>query len=848
MTKAFLDLTGEWEFKEYPLSARRIRDLDPGRWQKTSVPCSIFNSLISAGQIKQSDIDTYPEKFSWVSDKPWVYRKIFDVPAGLLDCDRVDLVFEGLDTIANIWLNGKLIGKTNNMFIPFRFDITELLKQRDNLLLVKFEPPVQHAKKLMSRYTSFSESEVINPYRVYIRKAQYQFGWDWCPRLPGCGIWRPVRLEGIEKARLADLHIRTVDCNHRYADIKIAVKLETVVKEEFLCNLTLSEVGKTTEHKLTFSKGEDFQSTLIRIENPALWWPAGYGGQNLYQVNVQLLSGDKITDQMQKEFGIRTVKLNRSAFEPRTGAKQSSGERFQLEINGQPVFARGANWIPASIFAGAVTGEDYEKLLGAAEKANINMLRVWAGGYYEADEFYRLCDRMGIMVWQDFMFTCAYYPDRQWFLTEVKTEAAEIIKQLRNHPCLVLWCGNNEIDWIRSIGKLGRSKKFYGRTIYHKLLPQLVAELDSDRDYIPTTPFGSVKDPNDPNCGTVHKWDVWMDYRPIRKYQCQPEDVPPFVTEFGLQSLPNMETIKRFCPVEQLRIGSLPIERHNYQLDGNNRLYRYIGELFGTAGNLEQFVYLSQITQARAVKTYVEHLRAHNFRNSGVLFWQFNDCCPAISWSAIDYTKKPKALYYYARRFFAELLIAVVPEFRQPRHNLPLQVHSINVIAVNDSNQPLTATLNCRLIDLFGHLLDQVAFPIAIGPFGTSAPLKLPKALVFPDRPDKSGLHLVMDRNGEKITENFSLYLPDKYIDWPDVQIARYLLQIDQNKWKLTLKSNAVAKDVQISTAAAAQFSDNFIDLMPSDELEITIDYQQQADSIESGLQLRSVKSVFQTG
>lgn len=839
MPKASLDLTGKWEFKEYPASARRMRDLDSSDWLETNVPCSIFSSLIAAGEIKQSDIDARPEDFSWVSEKPWIYRKIFDSPDELLGCGRVELVFDGLDTIASIWLNDKLIGKTNNMFIPFRFDVTSVLKPRNNSLLVRFEPAIEHAKKLMNRYTSFSESDFRNPYRVYIRKAQYQFGWDWCPALPGCGIWRPVRLEGTKKARLADLHIRTVDCNHRYADIKIAVKLDTVTAEEFLCKLTLSCREQIIEHNLTFSPGEDSQSTVIRIESPLLWWPAGYGRQNLYRLVLQLLSGDEVIERAQKKFGIRTVKLNRTP--------DDHSENFQFEINGQPVFAKGANWVPASIFAGSVNSNDYEKLLSAAAKSNINMLRVWGGGYYEADKFYELCNQLGIMIWQDFMFACAYYPDRQWFTEEVKKEAAAIIRQLRNHPCLVLWCGNNEIDWHHTSGRLGKGKKFYGKAIYHRLLPQLVAELDPDTDYIPTTPLGGKDKFKTGQPLTTHQWSVWSGHQPVRQYLCPPQDIPRFVTEFGLQSLPPIKTIKNFCPPEQLRIGNYLIEKHNYQLDGNSRLYRYIGDLFGTAENLEQFVYFSQVTQARGVKAYVEHLRAHNFRNNGVLFWQFNDCCPAISWSAMDYTKEPKALYYYTKRFFSKLLIAVVSESEKARVDLPSVLQSLKVIVINDSNQPITAALNCRLVDLFGHLLDQVTLPIAIAPFSTSTPPKLPKTIISPTHPDKSCLHLVIDKDGKKIAENLFFYLPDKYIDWPKVEISKHFSQITDKQWKLKLKSNAIAKDVQISTSVAAQFSDNFIDLIPPDEFEITIDCEQHLSSIESVLQLRSLKSVFQT-
>lgn len=587
-----------------------MRDLDSADWQQTGVPCSIFTSLISAGRIKQSDIDTNPENFSQVSEKPWIYRKFFDVPAELLNCDRIDLVFDGLDTIASIWLNDKLIGKTNNMFIPFRFDVTAFLKIQNNRLLVKFEPATQYAKALMNRYAQFSETDFRNPYRVYIRKAQYQFGWDFCPALAGCGIWRPVRLEGVKKARFEDIHIRTIDCNQHLADVKIAVKLDTVSREEFLCILTLSGPDETIKHSLSFQPGEDSQSTVIHIKKPSLWWPASYGTQNLYKIDAQLFSGSETIDQIQRKFGVRTVKLNRSSDE--------HGENFQFEINGQPIFARGANWTPASIFAGSVTRDDYEELLYAAAKSGINMLRIWGGGYYETDEFYELCDRLGIMVWQDFMFACAYYPDRNWFTEQIKNEATQIIKRLRNHPCLVLWCGNNEIDWMHNTGRLGRSKKFYGKAIYHQILPRLVSELHHDSNYIPTTPLGK-KDKIDRPL-TAHQWNVWSGHQPVRQYLCLPEDIPAFVTEFGLQSLPDIKTIKNFCPPEQLHIGSQILEKHNYQSNGNSRLYRYIGDLFGTTDNLEQFAYLSQVTQARAVKMFVEYLRVHNSRNRGVLF------------------------------------------------------------------------------------------------------------------------------------------------------------------------------------------------------------------------------------
>ncbi|MHC4634949.1 MAG: glycoside hydrolase family 2 protein, partial [Planctomycetota bacterium] len=581
---------------------------------------------IKAGKINQADFYANPEKFSLVGEKPWIYRKIFDAPRELLKCDRINLVFDGLDTVTSIWLNDKLIGRTNNMFIPHTFEVTGLLRPKDNILLVKFESATQYAKKRMARYGSFSKSCSTNPYRVYIRKAQYQFGWDFCPELPGCGIYRPLRLEGIKNAEFDNIHIRTVDRTPGFADVKVTVRLNTVIKEAFLCKITLSSDSETFKHELHFDPGQDSNSTLFRIKNPLLWWPAGYGRQNLYNIDAQLLCDSEVIDKAQKKFGIRTIKLNRTTDE--------HGKNFKFEVNSQPVFAKGANWVPASIFARCTNPQDYENLLTAAAEANINMLRVWGGGYYEEDQFYELCDKLGIMVWQDFMFACAYYPDREWFSQEVTNEARTIITLLRNHPCLALWCGNNEIDWMHADAKLGRGKKFYGKAIYHRLLPRLVAELNPDTNYIPTTPLIEKDKFKINHHLTMHQWDVWFGHEPVRNYCCPSKSVPRFITEFGMQSLPGLETIKTLAPQGQRRIGSLPIEKHNYQLDGNSRLYRYIGDLFGSPRSLEQFIYLSQLTHARAAKAYVEHLRAHSLRNNGVLFWQFNDCFPAITWSA----------------------------------------------------------------------------------------------------------------------------------------------------------------------------------------------------------------------
>ncbi len=815
MPTTTFDLTGQWQFKQYPPNARRMRDLDEADWLETNVPSSIFTSLIDSGQIDANDLAANPENFTHISEQPWIYQKIFDAPDNLLTCDRIDLVFEGLDTIASIWLNDKLIARTNNMFIAHRLNVTKRLKPKNNRLLVKFDPAEAYARKLMARYGQFTEEDFRSPYRTYIRKAQYQFGWDFCPPLPGCGIHRPVRLEAIIGARLKDVHVRTIDCNQHYADIKIEISLDKTAKKTFDCKLKISGTEPVLTQTLHFTEKDKTQSAVIRIDRPFLWWPKGYGVQHLYQLDVELFDSNNLIDSNTKKFGVRTIRLNRT--------KDKIGQSFQFEINSKPIYIKGANWLPPSIFPGTTTEKDYKDLLQLAAKANINTLRVHAAGCYEDQYFYQLCDQMGILVWQDFMFANAYYPDRRWFLKEIKTESTEVIKQLRNHTCIALWCGNSQIDWSHAANRMGKSRKFYGKKIYHHILPQLLSELDPDRDYIPTTPFGQKPDINSPHSGSFHNYNVWSMHQPVRDYNTDTKKIPRFVTGFGLASLPNSQTLKNFCPKDKLRPGSYQLEKHNYQLDGFSRIYRYSADLFGPTKNIEDFVYFSQLTQARAAKTYVEHLRAHNSTNAGVLFSQFNDPCPSISLSALDYAKNPKALYYYARRFFAPILITLVGKYQKLKYDQPPVLASENIVVLNDSAKPVTANLTCRLMDLKGNTLDQTDIPLAISPYKKSQPWKLPKAFLNPQDPNSSLLYFQLQNNNKTLVENHFLFRPDKYIDWPNPEIKTDLSPLDDNKYKLTLLANTFAKDVHITTTQPVTMSDNFFDLLPSRPHELII-------------------------
>ena len=825
MSKKF-DLNGNWNFREYPLTARRMRDLESGQWLDTTVPCSIFTSLTGAGKINKAEMLSNPENFSWVSEKPWVFRKEFAVPTELFDCDRVDLIFEGLDTVASIWLNGKLIARTDNMFIEYRFDVTELLSKSNNTLIVKFESALSYSKNLMERYTTFTEEDFSNPHRVYLRKAQYQFGWDFCPPMAGCGIFRAVRLEGINTARMTDVQIVTIDCNEKFADIKVACSIDAVKKADYLCRLKITGHGQNIEGQLNFDTNERSHSTVIRIEEPALWWPRGYGQASLYDLKMEIVKNEKTLDSIEKKIGIRTVKLDQT--------EDDYGENFRFIVNGRAVFAKGANWVPPSVLAGTVTSDDIAELIDSAARANMNIIRVWAGGYYESDEFYKICDEKGIMVWQDFMFACAYYPDQQWFLEQIRAEAISIIKKLRNHCSIILWCGNNEIQWLHNLGRLGKNRKFYGESIFDKLLPQLVTEYDSERDYISTTPLYAKKNRKGQVFTAFHQWNVWSDNKPVNDYLYPASSLPRFVTEFGMQSLPDLNSLRKFCPDQAMKVGSRGLEKHNYQLYGNSYLFRYIGDLFGSPKDIRQLVYFSQLTQARGIKMHVEHLRVNNRQNNGMMFWQLADCAPAISWSAIDFLKNPKALYYYATRFYAEQLVAVAANLK-----------SLGVVVVNQSTNLVTGNVECTLRKLSGQVLDRMEVPVSLGPFTNSTVLKLPQNMSEPALPNQCVLYVSLQSNDNVIADNSFFYLPDKYIDFPEVQITKSINQIEQGKFRLKLSSNAITKDVQIIPPVEAQLSDNFFDLTPNAEREITITCKDDDTLNADDIQLFSVNHAY---
>jgi beta-mannosidase len=654
---------------------------DTSDWIDISTPGDVHQALIEAGRIEDPFYDRNEDKCAWMEEREWWYRISFESEEKPLSQDeRFLLVFQGLDTFVTIWLNGEVLGRHANMFREAVFDVSQRLRTNEpdkpdepngsNTLALCFHPPLQQIEKAPF------ESWGRNPERVMMRKAQFGYGWDWGPRLPTIGIWRPVELRRQRCASMQGMHFSTleIDTNRNTALVAIQADVERFAGDQALAlSIALhspgSLVGTTAaaERSLTLQgSGSQLSAKVyMEIENPQLWWTHDLGEPALYTLQATLYGDGDQLEQQQREVGIRTLELDQS---PDTG---EPGTRFfRFVLNGVPIFARGADWIPAHSFVGAISAERYEMLLRAAQEANMNMLRVWGGGIYEHDVFYELCNRSGILVWQDFMFACAMYPENNpGFVDEVEAEARYQVRRLRAHPCMALWCGNNENQWIHD--RTYWDQPDYpvpGSLYYNKLLPQIVQELDGKTAYWPGSPYGG-NDYNSTEDGDLHNWQVWHGNLP-RRFGEKPrvdqspegvsflhyaEDMGRFSSEFGMHASPVYETLRRNIPADQLSYHSPAMDHHNKD-NPKNKGDNLMITVTGLPNNLEEYIDYSMIAQAEGLKFGIEHYRRRKPHCSGTLIWQLNDCWPVLSWSILDYYGFGKAGYFYTRRAYAPVL------------------------------------------------------------------------------------------------------------------------------------------------------------------------------------------------
>jgi beta-mannosidase len=823
-----LTLNGRWQVKQ-------VTQPD-SEWLAATVPGCVHTDLLAAGIIPDPFYGDNERQVMWVGETDWVYRRTFAVAADLLQSKRVLLRCDGLDTLATIWLNGTELGGTDNMFRTWEFDVRPFLQPGENEVVVRFDSALRVGQeKLRQRYIhSWSTDTHKLPGGNYVRKAQCHFGWDWGPQLVTCGIWRDIALLVFDTARLADIHVRQDHSQPGQVTLSCRITAERITVAPLKATCAVAFAGEEIERQTVVLDGETTVATLT-VPDPQLWWPNGLGQQPLYTVSVTLTDeAGQPLDTWRKNVGLRTLRLLRQS--------DQWGESFHFTCNGVPFFAKGANWIPADSFTNRLADGQYRRLLQAAVKANMNMLRVWGGGIYEQSVFYELCDELGICVWQDFMFACATYPTfDDAFMENVAQEAKDNVRRLRHHACLALWCGNNELeqglvhdtwtDWAMSWDDYGK--------LFDQLLPQVVAELDPDTDYWPGSPHTPYEDRsywNDPRWGDAHIWDIWHGMEPFEHYTIC---LHRFVSEFGFQSFPEPQTVRAFTEPEDENITSYIMEYHQRSPDGNSKIMHYLLDWFRLPTSFAMTLWLSQILQGIAVKHAVEHWRRNMPRSMGALYWQLNDCWPVASWSSLDYDGRWKALHYMARHFYAPLLVSGIANKDEG---------TVAVHVTNDKHQDVTGEVLWDVTTVQGEEVTG-GRETAVFPANKSmSPVMLDLQEALAEYGRRNLLVWLALRVDELIvSENLVLLARSKHLPLADPAIDWKVVESGNGRYHATLSATRPALWVWLETNdVAIRVSDGFFHLRPNRPRTISLVSPTAVEAIKDAITVHSLFDTYQ--
>jgi beta-mannosidase len=789
-------------------SGWRFREVGKESWHTATVPGCVHTDLLDNKLIGDPFYRDNETSQQWIGRTDWEYQTTFNVTPALLNRQHLELVFEGLDTYANVFLNDAPLLDADNMFRTWRVDAKRALRPGPNTLRIRFRSPIKEVLPLMAKlsYQLPSPNDQGEKTYPYTRKAAYHFGWDWGPRFVTSGLWKPVFLEAWDGVRINDLHILSRQTSDAAASLTAEVEVVSDSNLDatiLLDNLTGKSVAAQTHVQL--KPGPNLIPLDFVIRNPSIWWPNGLGPHPLYNFRARLLIGGRLSDQARTRTGLRSLELRQQP--------DPQGKSFEFIINGVPVFAKGGNWIPADSFPTRVGKEKYRHLLESVRDTNMNMLRVWGGGIYESDDFYDLCDEMGILVWQDFMFAGSMYPGTQEFLDNVRAEAVDNVRRLRNHPSIVIWVGNNEIDtaW-RNWGwrqNLPASLWDDYKKIFNGVLPEVCAALDPSRPYWPSSPLGGLEDdPESLRSGDMHFWRVWHFAEPFSNYEKQS---PRFMSEFGFQSFPQIETVKTYTRPEDRDIQSPVMLAHQRHPRGNQLIREYMLREYPEPKDFESFLYVSQVLQAEGIKIGAEHFRRIRPLNMGSLYWQIDDCWPVASWSSIDYYGRWKALQYYARRFYSELLISPHAEDGH-----------LNFHIVSDRMRATRAQMTLSLMDFEGHVLTSASRDVTVAPLQSKSYLSIPVAGLLQGRDTKKVmLYCELTVDGKPVSGNELFFEPYKNLSAPAPLIRTDIVPA-RHGFKISLTTDKFAKAVHLSLDnGEGSFSNNYFDLLPGKKAEV---------------------------
>ena len=824
-----------WQFRQHVGSDDQGKTVPMAEWRPAVVPGDVHLDLLRNHLIDDPFYRDNEAKLQWIDKASWEYRTTVQATAKMLQHEHVDLVFEGLDAACDVYLNGVKIASPDNMFREWRIDAKPAMKEGANEILIVFPAPLEAAEKVAAKDPW--QPRIHTDVKTYIRKAAYEYGWDWGPRFVTSGIWLPAHIETWDDARVADLFVEQKDVKATAAHLD--VQTEVVASHSGSANLVLTYgLGDATtrvEQKLTMNEGVNHIDLPVEIDHPSLWYPSGYGAQPIYHFHAQLSMNGKAADVADANAGLRSVVLRRDL--------DRWGRSFEFDVNGIPVFAKGADVIPFDSFPSRVTTEQYRSILQSAKDANMNMVRHWGGGYYESQEFYDMCDRMGLMVWQDFMFGNDWQPGTYDFKQQIEREAEYQITRLRNHPSIVLWSGNNETELVRDWNGRGnlstdvrlRLWQDY-LTEFSGILASTAARLDPEIPYWPSSPSADYEDLSDTfQSGDNHDWTVWHGNADFSEYEQHPWR---FVSEYGFQSFPEMKTIESFTtPEDRTSIFTPVMLAHQKNSSGNSIIHDYMLRYFGEPKDFASFLYASQVLQAEGIKTGAESFRRSRPRTMGSIFWQLNDCWPVASWSSIDYTGRWKALQYYARRFYAPVLVS-------PH----IENGALAVYVVSDKTTAEDGKIHLRIMDFSGKVIRDIEQNVRIAPLASKVYLAVPLSELSKDGPvDLTTIFGAVDLavSGQQVSSNTVFFAPSKQLQLPAVAVSSEIKQAGDG-FDITLTSPVLARAVYVSfTEADAKFTDNYIDLLPKEPVTIHITSHSTLAELKSQMKVVSLVDAF---
>jgi beta-mannosidase len=839
-------LEAKWEFRA--LSKTDKADLQD--WHPAQVPGVVQTDLLKDGLIPDPFYQDNDTRLQWIGLTDWEYRTTFQIDAATLAHDHVDFVFEGLDTYADVYVNDQAVLHADNMFRRWRIPVKSLLKSGPNTLRVVFRSPIESmipkVKALPYILPSVTTNNTGNEENVatapYTRKAGYQYGWDWGPRYVTEGIWQPIRVETWDALRIENFHIQQQTINKDFASVSAEFNVEAsrsnTVNVEISYGQLTGAPFPVLRQNVLLSPGTNRISIPINIANPKLWYPNGYGAQDRYQFSYVVRSGRDIAASASLKTGLRSIELRREV--------TKTGKSFEFVVNGIPVFAKGADVIPFDSFPNRVTPEIHRQILEAARDAHMNMVREWGGGYYESDDFYDICDELGILVWQEFMFGGDMVPGGADFQNSVKQEAIDQVTRLRDHPSIVLWCGNNEIEtgWVHwgdrqifkeSVSPADREKVWTDYVVlFHGVLSSVVGQYGGGVPYWGSSPSANFENPPDSQAdGDMHYWQVWHALAPIEMYTQQ---FPRFMSEYGFQSFPEMRTIRAFAKPEDMDIRSATLQDHQKNHGGNERILSYMLRWYPEPKDFASFVYLSQVLQAEAIKVGAEHLRRQMPSTMGSLYWQLNDCWPVASWASIDYYGRWKALQYYAKRFYDDVLVSPFAH-----------AGKVDVYVVSDKLEPLSGTIHTRLLDFSGKVLTDKTQDVQIPAQSSAIYFTLDeKELLANADPKESFLVFDLTVAGHSVSRNLIFFDTMHNLDLPkSVKIDASVENLN-GSYTVTLRSSVLARDVYLSFGDLdVQTADNYFDLLPGEAVTVKLKTPSSIDQLKSSMQVQSLTDAF---